>query len=171
MNLQASLSYLLCVSSEYYFILSSKIGVTKPDWNLYIIVSYCVFIKVICILMMKEIVFIASGELLYDNFSQIQQGQSFKLEKNHKLPFPIVVVSRIIYMYLEYKPKQLKFLTKETMLYLRTCIFIHLIEKTRGLTNLINTCIYIVFIKIFFIWHSRYIVLQVVHVITCNLSS
>ena len=32
-------------------------------------------------------------------------------------------------------------------------VYIHLIEKTRGLTNLINTCtcIYIVFIKNFFI--------------------
>ena len=34
-------------------------------------------------------------------------------------------------------------------LHFYTDVYIHLIEKTRGLTNLINTCIYIVFIKIF----------------------
>ena len=44
MNLQASLSHILCVSSEHYFILSSKIGVTKPDLNLYIILSYIVYL-------------------------------------------------------------------------------------------------------------------------------
>lgn len=122
----ASISFLssLCFKwTLFYFVIKDWSNKARLK-SLYYRILYCVFIKVICILMMKELVFIASGESQYYNFSHGQQGQSFKLEKTHKLPFPKVVASRVIYMYLEYKPKQSKFLTKETMLYLRTCIFI-----------------------------------------------